>query len=44
MCDLWPRVGFGLRKILIFFCAQPFGEPFWGFSEIFLGLLSYYYL
>jgi hypothetical protein len=40
MCDLWPRVGFGLRQILIFLsCSNLLG-----FSEIFLGLLSYYYL
>jgi hypothetical protein len=38
MCDLWPRVGFELRKILIFFfCAQPLGEPFGAFLNSFWG-------
>ena len=37
MFDLWPKVGFGLRQILIFFHAQPFGEPFGVFLKSFWG-------
>jgi hypothetical protein len=38
MFDLWKRVGFGLRKILIFsIYALPFGEPFGAFLKPFWG-------
>jgi hypothetical protein len=47
MFDLWKRVGFGLRRILIFSYAQPFGEPFGVFLKSFgvtflLFLVGYY--
>jgi hypothetical protein len=37
MCDLWPRVGFGLRKIRIFLLCSTLWYTFWGFSEFFWG-------
>jgi hypothetical protein len=37
MFDLWKRVGFELRKILIFLLG-------FSLSETFLGSLSYYFL
>jgi hypothetical protein len=44
MFDLWAKVGFGLRQILISLLCSTLWCTFWGFSETFLGLLSYYYL
>jgi hypothetical protein len=36
--------GFGLRRILIFLLCLTLLWTFWGFSEFFLGSLSYYHL
>jgi hypothetical protein len=38
MCDLCPKVSFGLRQFLIFFFhSQPFGETFGVFLKSFWG-------
>jgi hypothetical protein len=37
MFDLWKGGGFGLRRILIFFCAHPFCKSFGAFLKSFWG-------
>jgi hypothetical protein len=44
MFDLWKRVGFELRKILIFLLGfVPLVNLLGFFSKTFLGSLSYYF-